>query len=509
MKREQKMQIKNAYWFVIHPFSIVANVLEVAFFIAWLWQYLTMPVMYGIPYQWPLWSLVIHRIGNVLHWLVFISFFISGYVDEVHKEVCLDMKKIVVHYLKTYFIFDFIAVAFLDFLELSSLQIREERHYNRYVFLVDIITLLALLVRFKSFQKGMRNIFQSFDVNSTAYFVIHHAIVCIIILNILTIHCYSVPLAYYNGDFPPNSWIAIAKLEDYRETSFFRIYNECLLIVLCYFYGATYEIYPVALPIEQFTLVAIALFGRLYSLYLIAELLRLFGMVSIAESKYEQYLSQLEEYMSAKNLPAKLRMRLVKYYEYKLQRRYFNEPQMMQTLSEHLRTELFLFSARRLIDKAVVFKSLPKSTLGSIFAVMKNETFLPGDYVTKAGITLENVYFISSGTVSVISITGIELQHLEDGEEFGFFNFFRPGPEKYSHVAVETTEIYYIAIRALQDFLNAYPEVTKFFYVRMRNRAKLYQEVNMYAAKQGEDVCTTLRKGYVLERRSRRQFIFE
>nr|CAI5825228.1 unnamed protein product [Callosobruchus analis] len=69
----------------------------------------------------------------------------------------------------------------------------------------------------------------------------------------------------------------------------------------------------------------VAIYGRLYTLYMIADLLKLFGITSISESIYEQKISQLDEFMKARNLPPSVRAKVIHYYNYKTQKEYFNE----------------------------------------------------------------------------------------------------------------------------------------------------------------------------------------
>nr|XP_023025175.1 potassium/sodium hyperpolarization-activated cyclic nucleotide-gated channel 4-like [Leptinotarsa decemlineata] len=241
---------------------------------------------------------------------------------------------------------------------------------------------------------------------------------------------------------------------------------------------------------------------------MIADLLKMFGLVGISESKYEQYLGQLEEYMSSKNLPDELRIRLLKYYEYKLQKHYFNENQILATLSEHLRIEMFLFGARKLIEKAQLLKTLPRTTLASLFASMSTETFMPTDIITKAGQPVEDVYFISSGTVAVVNAANTEITHLEDGDEFGFL-VTEDGKLIYTHIAVETSEIYYISKKLFLEFLGAHPEIFKYFENKVKKRIEKFDSIETTLLLGGNDILSSLRSGKLLERQAVRSVNFE
>ncbi|KAJ8975760.1 hypothetical protein NQ317_004810 [Molorchus minor] len=171
--------------------------------------------------------------------------------------------------------------------------------------------------------------------------------------------------------------------------------------------------YEVTMTNEQCCLILVMIFGRLYTLFLLADLLRLFGIASVSESNYEQQISRLNEYMTSKK----------------------------STLSEQLKTELFLFSARKPIKGIPVLATLPKFILGTVVAEMKHHTFSPKDTILKIGTVSENIYFISSGTVAIYNEAGHELYHLEDADEFGIVSIASEGLQRYKLEAIETTDI--------------------------------------------------------------------
>lgn len=53
--------------------------------------------------------------------------------------------------------------------------------------------------------------------------------------------------------------------------------------------------------------------------------------------KYDEMEGQLKEYMRHKQLPSYMRNRIITYYEFKFQKRYFRENEILSTISEQLR----------------------------------------------------------------------------------------------------------------------------------------------------------------------------
>lgn len=60
------------------------------------------------------------------------------------------------------------------------------------------------------------------------------------------------------------------------------------------------------------------------------------GKTSSAQ-KYDEMEGQLKEYMRHKQLPSYMRNRILTYYEFIFQRRYFRESEILSTISEQLR----------------------------------------------------------------------------------------------------------------------------------------------------------------------------
>lgn len=80
--------------------------------------------------------------------------------------------------------------------------------------------------------------------------------------------------------------------------------------------------------------------------------------------------------------------------------------------AEPLREEIALQSCRRLIENVTIFKNLPKDVLQSIMKNLKFELYLPNDVIIKAGSQGDCMFFLSSGTVAVLTPTGKEVSSL-------------------------------------------------------------------------------------------------
>ncbi|KAJ8975767.1 hypothetical protein NQ317_004817 [Molorchus minor] len=452
---EAKSFARSPYSFVVHPFSDCNTLIETLFFIAWLSSLITDPLrafepvegLNGYYFYFDRYVMV-----NVQRVLV-VSFFFVGYVDTKTKQIIVHPIKIAKHYLRT------------------------------------IHTVLQML----------RGIAQHLTLPKSVQDLIVHVLRTFIILHFFCCMMYGIPDLVYMKHWPKESWLVMANIHRDSSVGLPDKYLECFLVVVCYFFGASHSKFDVNMPNEQLMLSAVALFGRLYTLFLIADLLRIFGIAKTSESNYMQQLSQLEEYMTTKKLPCHLRDKLLKYYEQKLKKHCFNEDELFATLSEHLRTEVFLFTARKLIRRVYFFRSIPKDLLSRIMAFMTLETYLPKEVVIKIGSKVDNVYFISSGTLAVIDAAGTEICHLSGFDEFGILASFSDAIQIYQVEAIEPTEMFIISKREFIRLMEGHTEVIAKINEMLNQRLSRLESLQEKIRKGGASVITDLKTGNILE----------
>ncbi|CAH1991573.1 unnamed protein product [Acanthoscelides obtectus] len=198
--------------------------------------------------------------------------------------------------------------------------------------------------------------------------------------------------------------------------------------------------------------------------------------------------------MAAKNLPKDIRIRLLKYYECKLQKSYFREAEIMNSLSERLKMEMFLHFAMKLVQNNPILKILPASVLSILISKMKAETYLADDVIVSVGKPHENIYFISSGTVAVFNMNDHELDHLEDGYDFGLDQ-----GKNYDYVAMETSEVYYVKYAILKETTTSYHELWAYYEMRWLMLHHKYQELGDRLRGGGDTMLHELRRGQLLE----------
>lgn len=149
--------------------------------------------------------------------------------------------------------------------------------------------------------------------------------------------------------------------------------------------------------------------GYIFFAFLFVMIFQMFLAYGMSSTKYEIIMNQVNEYMKHKQLPIEMQERLVTFYEYKFQKRYFREVGIANALSVRLRKEISLFGCRKLVQNVSVMSELPQDVVMEVISHLKSEVFLPNDIIVKAGTPGDCMYFLETGTVSVLTRNGKEV----------------------------------------------------------------------------------------------------
>lgn len=503
---ERKRHATSPYSLVIHPLSTLSTILEAIFIITWFYSMICDPMIVFSSRFNPIFRIMQGKVVVAIRVILIVIIFNVGYIEEEKKKIIIEPKKIISRYLKTYFLFDVAATSLLikileklsdvGVVKCSLQYIRESYCFE----IMHIIHVLCSWARINTLLTFMDDTCANLRLAKKPRILLIHIVRTFLFLQLSSFILYFVPYVLYKGDWPKESWLAQANVK--HTNNLWDQYFHTFLVGVCYFFGVSYE-YDITLTSEQVCIALITFFGRIYSLYLLADILNVFGIVSISEGTYEKQISFLQQYMAAKHLPEDLRRRMLKYYEFKFQRRYFDETHIIECLSHHLRIELFLFTARKLIHKVEIFKKLPSTTVGTIIAAMRVETYSPRDVIIKLGSDSEELFFISTGTVALKNKNDVELCHLEDGDEFGTSCLIHR-TQIYTAVAAETTEVFVISKSKFLEFLKPHSEVTAAFHNSVKAKLAALKAIEGKLAMGTIDLFSDIQSGNVLEKRTRR-----
>lgn len=182
--------------------------------------------------------------------------------------------------------------------------------------------------------------------------------------------------------------------------------------------------------------------GLCVTLAYIFEILQ--GMRS-AKLRFDEMMVQMHNYTEQNGLPKSTKAKMKNNYDYIFRKRYFNEREILKTVSASLRQQIMIHNTRQLVDNSPFFENLPSSLVLKIISALSVELFLDGDVVYTMGQMGTSVYFITSGSVALYTPSGKEVCHLSDGDYFGEMTLVSDGVAEHHYtkaVALETTECY-------------------------------------------------------------------
>jgi len=210
---------------------------------------------------------------------------------------------------------------------------------------------------------------------------------------------------------------------------------------------------------EDLTLVIVSqIFGSLIIWILIAYVRLFFKGANASMLKYRDIISQVEQFMHHRRLPHATQHRIIAYYEFCFQQRYFREIEILNILSMQMRQEINMHACRKLVENVTFFNNLPLALLTRIVALLKSEIFLTNDVIVRANQPGDCMYFISIGTVAIYTIFGKEVCHLEDGAHFGEVVLVMPEERRVASViAVEICELYRLDRADFARTIHPYP----------------------------------------------------
>jgi voltage-gated potassium channel len=208
--------------------------------------------------------------------------------------------------------------------------------------------------------------------------------------------------------------------------------------------------------------------------YIIGNVASLLANIDPAKAQHLASMERLTAFMNYRNIPPRLQKRLRDYYAYLWEKRMsFDESNIISALPPSLRTEVSLFLKRDIIEKVPLFQGASDEFIREIALQMTPVIFTPGDYVYKAGEWGRDMYFITQGTVEVVSKDGsVVYATLTDGNFFGEIALVLQQPRSASVRAVSYCDLYRLDKEMFDRVLAHYPTIAAQIEAKARERNK-------------------------------------
>ncbi|KAJ3624490.1 hypothetical protein MTP99_018106 [Tenebrio molitor] len=462
---QRKKQVMGGSW-IIHPFSIFRLFYEMWMAALFYTCFIFIPL--EAAYHHLIWYP--SSFSNFLIFGCYVDIvlnFQTGYKCPKKERIEMSRGKIARNYVfSVYFICDVVS---------SMPEIPELYDNDRYYLVARVFDFLALIkfIRITTYLEYSLRTFNYFRVSNVTRPLLQLAAMLVIILHYLS--CLFPILGEAHSVFDgKGNLIFDSKLHLHLNDStipddFFSIYVRNLYTSCSYLLGIDIDL-KFKMP---WSLYITAIFGYFIGKFLLTcgtvELLSLLKIENSLEIKYYSMMSQVDAYMAAKKFPLVMQKRIREYYLYKYRQKYFKEYGIRDFISDKLKKEINYHACRRLVNNVQIFKDLPQLVVENILASLKTEIYLSNDLIIKAGVEGDCMYFLASGTVVVLSPSGKEICHLEDGDYFGEICLLIGNMKRTANViACEICEVYKLDRKAFKKSM----ESNKELYKKMRTEAK-------------------------------------
>lgn len=437
----EKSRHLQLYYHMIHPFSKARTTWEFIMLFVQILILIIIPI--EITLKRTLWFMAATKL--LLDLLccadICIAFF-TGYYNPNTQKIILDRKKVAKHYFFGYFIIEFVSsVPAYVVLPLTTLT------KERMELIVRLLSFLKFL-RITTLLKYLDDYRDTRDISIYKFKIFKFMLVfLILVLWSTSITC----MVAYESE---HTW-----LPNDMEDSVYGCLIFSLLKVCSMFYNVGYSSKPSKNLIDMIFEVVGLQIGVILKLYLLSEAAEILQKYYSSGNKYQQLLKQLNEYVRYKELPVSMKHRIETYFDFRFQKHYYKEAEIINIISPQLRQEIVLHRCRKFVEKVPFFRDLPFSLLVTIVHCLKDQIFLPNDVIVHGGTVGDSMYFISSGTVAIYTNDGKELCHLTDGSYFGEIALILENEKRVANVvATNACELFNLSRADFRKAIQPYPE---------------------------------------------------
>lgn len=252
-------------------------------------------------------------------------------------------------------------------------------------------------------------------------------------------------------------------------TNYVRALYWCVTTLTTVGYG---DITPTTNAQMVYTMAVMILGVGMYG-YVIGNVASLLANIDRARAHYLENMERLSTFLHYRNVPFGLQRRIYDYYAYLWENRLgYDESAILAELPFSLRTEVSLALKQEFIQKVPIFQGASQELIRDIALELRPLVFTPGDYIFKAGEVGRQMYFISHGTVEVLSADGTTIfTKLSDGDFFGEIALLLSQPRSASVRAVNYCDLYALGKDVFERVVMHYPD----FAMHVRDMAQKRQ----------------------------------
>jgi len=391
---------------------------------------MTMPLSLG-------WEILNERffVMNLLFDMIFLldvcKNFCTGIVDE-NDALIMDFRIVRNNYLTGFFITDFCSSIPLDLIfkaigiSSDSGTVAGTKHSLKMIKLLKV-TKMFKLFRISQLFQHIREM--SMWLEETMHIHISDGFTKLLRLGVGAlilghwIGCFNFLLVRLH-DFPEDSWVVYAGLEDATPHtqwtwSFFKALAQMIMIGFETppFTNASCDTLSHWCGIEHWVTLFCLYVGAVFYSLLISSISSIIQKANLASGDFEENLLQIDDYMRSKKLPAAMREKVKEYFHIEhADGKLFDEEKILGLVTPPLRKEIMGFNARGVINKVPFLSSITNKPFAKELAtVIEPVVAFADELLIRAKTTGHEMYFIHNGVVEIF-VPGANSAYLAIGD---------------------------------------------------------------------------------------------
>ncbi len=193
---------------------------------------------------------------------------------------------------------------------------------------------------------------------------------------------------------------------------------------------------------------------------IIGNIANLIANIDVAKAQHREKMEKLNTFLRYRNIPLDLSRKINDYFEYLWQtRRGYEESDVLKELPPSLKTWVALYLNKEVIEKVPIFEGASQEFIKETILNLRPVVFTPGDYIVTAGEVGYDMFFISKGTVDVVSADGTTTYAtLSEGQFFGEIALLLSMPRTASIIARDYCDLYRLDKETFDRILARYPD---------------------------------------------------
>ena len=213
-------------------------------------------------------------------------------------------------------------------------------------------------------------------------------------------------------------------------------------------------------PAQTVFVIFIELLGAAMYGMIIGNIANLIANIDIAKSQYRDKLDKINAFLNYRNIPHDLQQKINDYYNYLWEsRRGYDESAVIEDLPFALKTTVSLQINREIIEKVPLFQTAGEDLIREIVLNLTPVVFTPGDLIVTAGEVGFQMYFISQGSVDVLSADEQTVYAtLTAGQFFGEISLLLSMPRTATIRAREYCDLYRLDKDTFDRVIQRYPD---------------------------------------------------